>query len=76
MVTHVDITQKFKMAVVKPEIHVSTFVHGISKLLHMITTKFQRPYPCFGLGNTENLVVVLSDVWVCRKSKMAAINWK
>jgi len=47
MVTHIDITQKFKMAVVKPEIHVSTFVHRISKLLYMIAAKFQRLYPCF-----------------------------
>jgi len=45
MVTHADITKKFKMAAIKPEIHVSTFVHGISKFLHMITTKFQRLYP-------------------------------
>jgi len=29
MVTHADITKKFKMAVVKPEIRVSTFVHGL-----------------------------------------------
>jgi len=77
MVTHADITQKFKMAVVKPEIHVSTFVHGLSKLLYIITTKFQRLYPCFfGLYNTERLVGILSDVWVLRKSKMAAINRK
>ena len=27
-------------------------------------------------GNTEKLVGILSDVWVCRKSKMAAINRK
>jgi len=40
MVTHADITQKFKMEANKPEIHVSTFVHGISKLLYMIATKF------------------------------------
>jgi len=49
MVTHADITQKFKMVEVKPEIHVSLFVHGISKLLYMIATKFQRLYPCFGV---------------------------
>jgi len=30
MVTHADITHKFKMAVVKPELHISKFVHGIS----------------------------------------------
>jgi len=47
MVTHADTTQKFKMAAVKPEIHVSTFVHGISNLLYMIATKFQQLYPCF-----------------------------
>jgi len=47
MVTHVGITQKFKMAAVKPEIHLSTFVHGIYKLLYIIATKFQRLYPCF-----------------------------
>jgi len=45
MVTHADITQKFKMASVKPEIHVSTFEHGISKLLNMIATKFQQLFP-------------------------------
>jgi len=33
MVTHADITNKFKMAAVKPGIHVSTIVHGISELL-------------------------------------------
>jgi len=38
MVTHADTTQKFKMAAVKPEIHGSTIVHGISKLLCMIAT--------------------------------------
>ena len=32
MVTHADIAQNFKMAAVNPEIHASTFVHGISKL--------------------------------------------
>jgi len=41
MVTHADISQKFKIAAVKPEIHVSTFVHGKSKLLYIIATKFQ-----------------------------------
>jgi len=46
-VTHAEITQKFKMAAVKPEIHASTFVHGTSKRLSMIATKFQRLYPCF-----------------------------
>jgi len=49
MVTHADITQKFKMAAVKPEIHVSTFLHGISKLLHMIAKKFKPMF--LGLGN-------------------------
>ena len=29
-----------------------------------------------GSGNTERLVGILSDVWVCRKSKMAVINQK
>ena len=29
-----------------------------------------------GSGNTERLVARLSDVWLCRKSKMAAINRK
>jgi len=47
MVTHADITKKFKMASVKLEIHVSTFVHGVSKLLYMITTKIQRLYHDF-----------------------------
>jgi len=64
-VTHVDITQKFKMAAVKPEIHVYTFVHGISKLLYMVASKF-HVYLCytfvFGVGNTERLVEILSDV--------------
>jgi len=27
-----------------------------------------------GLGNTETLVGILSDVWVCRKSKMVALT--
>jgi len=27
-----------------------------------------------GLGNTERLVGILSDIWICCKSKMAAIN--
>jgi len=45
--THGGITQKFKMVAVKPEIHVFTFVDGISMLLYMIATKFQRLYPCF-----------------------------
>jgi len=44
MLTHADITMKFKIAAVKPGIHVSTFVHGISMLLYMITTKVQRLY--------------------------------
>jgi len=43
MVTHADVTQKFKM---KPEIHISTFVHEMSKLLYMIATEFQLLYPC------------------------------
>jgi len=47
MVTHADITQKFKMAAVKSEIHVSAFVHGIFKLLCIMPTKFQRLPPCF-----------------------------
>jgi len=33
MVINADITPKLKMMAVKPEIHVSTFKHGISKLL-------------------------------------------
>jgi len=45
MVPHADITQKFKMTVVKPEIHVSTFVHGIFKLLYLIATNFQQSCP-------------------------------
>jgi len=36
-----DITQKFKIAAVKPEIHVSTFVHGISRFLYIIATKLR-----------------------------------
>jgi len=40
MATLVDITKKFKMVAVKPKIHVFTFVHGISKLLYTIATKF------------------------------------
>jgi len=45
MVTHANITHKFKMAEVKPEINEFTFVHGISKLLYMIATIFQRLCP-------------------------------
>jgi len=57
-----------KIAAAKPEIHVSTFVHGISKLLKKIATKFSTAIPMFlGLGNKERLVGILSDVWVCRK---------
>jgi len=33
MVTHADITRKFKMTAVKPEIQASTFVNGISTFL-------------------------------------------
>jgi len=47
MVILADITQKFKRAAFKPEIHVSIFVRGIYKLLYMIATKFQRLYLCF-----------------------------
>jgi len=47
VLTHADITQKCKM--VKPEIHVSTFVHGLSKLLYIIATKFQRQFHVFGV---------------------------
>jgi len=61
MVTHTDITKKFKMGAVKPEIHVSTFVHGISKLPYMIATLFQW-HVFFVLGNTERPVGILSDV--------------
>jgi len=78
VVTHADITQKFKMVAVKPEIHLSTFVHGISKLLYIynsneIPTAIQM---FLGLCNTERLERILSYVWVCRKSKMAPINQK
>jgi len=34
MVTHADITKKFKMAAVKPELQVSTYVHEIFKFLY------------------------------------------
>jgi len=49
MVTHADITQKFKMAAVKPEIHASTFIHEIAKLLYMIATKFHGYTHVFGV---------------------------
>jgi len=75
MVTHADITQKFKMTAVKLEIHVSPFEHGISMLHDSNEIPTDKPM-FFGLGNTERLVGILSDVWVCRKSKMAAINRK
>ena len=39
MVTNTDIAQKFRIAAVKPEIHVYTIVQGISKLLYTIATK-------------------------------------
>jgi len=29
-----------------------------------------------GSGNTDRLLGILYYVWACRKSKMAAINWK
>jgi len=47
MLAHADVTQKFKITAVKPEMHVSTFLHGISELLYMIETTFKRLYPCF-----------------------------
>jgi len=54
MITNTVITQKFNKVVVKPEIHNSTFVHGLTKLLYMIATKFQRLTPCF-LGKVTQI---------------------
>jgi len=80
MITHADITPKFKMVAVKPEIHVSTFVHGISKLNSIPSSnEIPNSMPIFlGLGNRDRLVRIglQSDVWICRKPKMAAINRK
>jgi len=56
MVTHAYITQTFKMAAVKQEIHTSTLVHGIYKFLYMIATKFQRLYPYFWGQTSANTV--------------------
>jgi len=59
MVTHADFTQKFNMTAVRPEIQVSKFEHGISKLLYMIT-KFQRYTHVFGVrqhGETSGSTV-------------------
>jgi len=40
----------------------------------VIPRKFQRLTPMFPeSGNAERLLGILSYVWVCRKSKMAAI---
>jgi len=49
MVTYADITQKFRMAVVKPETHGSTFVNAISKVLCIITTQLKRLCPYFAV---------------------------
>ena len=49
--------------------YISAFMHDSNKISTAI--------PMYsGLGNTERLVGILSDVRVCRKSKTAAINWK
>ena len=42
------IAQKFKMAAVKPELYKRIhIVNGMSKLLYMKATKFQRLHLCF-----------------------------
>jgi len=48
MVRHADITKKYKMALVKSEIHVCPFIHGKYKILYIIAMKFQRIYRRFG----------------------------
>ena len=59
MVTHTDIAQKLKMAAVKPEIHVYTFIHGIAELLYMIATEFNGYTYVFGVqlhdGTSANI---------------------
>jgi len=46
----------------------------LSQLVYVIPRKFQRLTPMFPeSGNAERLLGILSYVWVCRKSKMAAI---
>jgi len=55
-------------------IHIRTW--NIQASIHD-SNEIPTAIPMFlGLGNTERLVGILSDVWVCRKSKMAAINRK
>jgi len=66
MVTHADITQKFKMVAVKPEIHACTFVHGIE--IPKAHIMFSR------MANSMALRIMLSDVSEIRKSKMAAVE--
>ena len=49
--------------------YISAFIHDSNKISTAI--------PMYsGSSNTERLVGILSDVRVCRKSRMAAINWK
>ena len=53
-----------------PEItYISAFSHESNEILTVIPM-YSRS------GKMETLVGILSDVRVCRKSKMAAINWK
>ena len=75
MVLHADIAQKFKMAAVNPEIHASTFVHGIS----FFTDSYEIPTatPLFsGSSFTMGPVLVMCSVSGCEKFTMAAVNRK
>jgi len=55
-------------------IHIRTW--NISASIHD-SNEIPTVIPMFsGSDNTERLVRILSDVWVCRKSKMVAINRK
>jgi len=48
---------------------ISAYTHDSNKI-QMATLMF------LGSGNTDRLLRILTYVWDCRKSKMAAINWK
>ena len=56
-----------------------TYIGLYLQLLVMIATEFQRLYThVFGVGThkVKDSIGILSDVWICRKAKMAAINRK
>ena len=46
----------------------------MSHLVHKAALKFQQLYPCFEVGQQKRQEGILSDVSVCRKSKMVALT--